>query len=232
MATDSVNKPRISVNKLAEFIDAKAARQRQILRDQKFPTEFKGMYYKEASEAIAICIASSLENTSVIERTIAVLEQQNPDRIGTQRRIQANIDALETFEAMLDDIDLKGAQPSLGEHAPPKLNIQNVEVSVRPDIILKGTGKAKQPFIGALKFHFPRTFPLGTSAGYVSTLLQEYAKTYLVNQGESYGPYCPVLDIGSKTLHPGVKSVVAKMKDIQAACRNIIALWPTITTDD
>jgi hypothetical protein len=135
MAKDVVNKPRISVNKLAEFIDAKAARQRQILRDQKFPSEFKGMYYREAAESISVCLASNLENTSVIERTIASLEQQNPDKIGTQRRIQSNIDALETFEAMLDDIDLKGAAPSLGEHAPPKLTIQNVEISVRPNII-------------------------------------------------------------------------------------------------
>ncbi len=50
------NQPRISINKLAEFTAAKAARQRQILRDQKYPTEFKGMYYKESSEAIASCI--------------------------------------------------------------------------------------------------------------------------------------------------------------------------------
>jgi hypothetical protein len=232
MAKDVTNKPRISVNKLAEFINAKAARQRQILRDQKFPTEFKGMYYKEAAESIAVCIASNLENTSIIERTIALLEQQSPDKIGTQRRIQSNIDALESFEAMLDEIDLKGAEPSLGDHAPPKLTIQNVEVSVRPDIILKGVGKAKQPLIGAVKFHFPRTFPLDDSAGYVSALLQEYAKTYLAGDGDAHGPYCPVLDIGSRKLHAGAKSTLARMKDIQAACRNIIALWPTISPDD
>src|SRR3979490_3084463 len=109
MAKAPANQPRISVNKLAEFIDAKAARTRQTLRDQKFPSEFKGMYYKEATDSISACIASNLENTAVIERTIAALEQQTPDKIGTQRRIQSNIDALETFEAMLDDIDLKGA---------------------------------------------------------------------------------------------------------------------------
>ena len=38
------NDPRISVNKLAEYMGAKAARQRQILRDQKYPTDYKGMY--------------------------------------------------------------------------------------------------------------------------------------------------------------------------------------------
>jgi len=158
MAKSPANQPHISVNKLAEFIDAKAARQRQILRDQKFPTDYKGMYYREAAETIATVIASNLENTSIIEKTIASLEQQNPDKIGTQRRIQSNIDALETFEAMLDDVDLKGAKPSLGVHNPPKLVIQNVEISIRPEIVLTGTGKNKQPLVGALAYRPARPF--------------------------------------------------------------------------
>jgi|HubBroStandDraft_6_1064221.scaffolds.fasta_scaffold23480_1 hypothetical protein len=232
MAKTPANQPHISVNKLAEFIAAKAARQRQILRDQKFPSEFKGMYYREAADTIATVIASNLENTSIIERTISALEQQNPDKIGTQRRIQANIDALETFEAMLDEVDLKGATPALGEHRPPKLVIQNVEISIRPEIVLTGTGKGKQPLVGALKLHFPRTFPLGDSAGYVSALLREYATTYLANDGEAHGPFCPVIDVGSKLVCPGVKSIIGRMNDIRAACRNIVALWPTITPDD
>jgi hypothetical protein len=232
MAKTPANNPHISVNKLAEFIDAKAARQRQILRDQKFPSEFKGMYHREAAEAIATCIASNLENTSVIEKTIASLDQQNPDKIGTQRRIQANIDALETFEAMLDDVDLKGATPTLGEHAPPKLIIQNVEISVRPEIILAGSGRGGRALVGAMKLHFPRTFPLGDSAGYVSALLREYAASYLADDGEAHGPFCPVIDVGSKLMVPGVKSVIGRMNDIRAACRNIVALWPSITPDD
>jgi len=48
------NSPRISVNKLAEFMTAKPARQRQILRDQKYPSDFKVVFYKEASEGMSI----------------------------------------------------------------------------------------------------------------------------------------------------------------------------------
>jgi hypothetical protein len=232
MAKEPSNQPRISVNKLAEFISARAPRQRQILRDQKFPSEFKGMYYKEAAEAVSTCIASNLENTAVIDRAIARLEQETTDKVGTQRRIQANIDALETFEGMLDDIDLKGAMPSLGEHRPPLLKIQNVAVSIRPEIILKGTGKAEKSLVGALKLHFPRTYSLGDSAGYVSVLLQEYTKTYLVNEGEAYGPFCPVIDIGSQVMVGGLKATIARMREIEAACRNILGMWPTITPDD
>lgn len=229
MAKHPQNNPRISVNKLAEFMTAKAGRQRQILRDQKYPTDYKGMYHKEAAEAISICVASNLENIGVVERAIASLEQISPEKIGTQRRVAANIDALEAFLQMLDEVDMTGATPSLGEHAPPKHSIQNVEISVRPEIILRGNGKAG-PIIGAMKLHFPTTFALNpVTAGYVSAVCQEWAKSHLDADATVWGPYCNVVDIGSRQFYPGVKTTVARMRDVEAACQNIAALWPTIT---
>jgi hypothetical protein len=233
MAKGTTIHPRISVNKLAEFITAKATRQRQILRDQKFPQPYKGMYYKEATEAISTCLASNIENISIIDREILSLEQQSPEKIGTQRRIASNIDALETFQAMLDDIDFKGSTPSLGDHAPPHMNIQNIDVSVRPEILLSATGKSGAALIGPVKLHFSKTFPLDADAGgFVSAILQEYAKAYLANSGDAHGPLCYVIDIGSKLVHPGVKAIASRMKEISANCRNICAIWPTISQDD
>jgi hypothetical protein len=134
---------------------------------------------------------------------------------------------------MLDDVALNKAESSLGTNSPPKLIIQNVDISVRPEIILVDEGKGGKPLAGALKLHFPRTFPLGDSgAGYVSALLQEYTKTYLTANGEASGALCPVIDVGSKKMYPGAKSILQRMKDIEAACRNIAGLWPTITADD
>lgn len=222
--------PRISVNKLAEYVVSKGGRQRQILRDQKYPQDFKGMYYKEATEAISSCIASNLEDMSGIERALRLLEQATPEKVGTQRRINANIDAIETFLTMQDEIDLMGATASLGSNAPPKLKIMNVDVSVRPDVVLRGTGKSGKKLVGAIKLHFPRTFPLhGDASGYVSAVTQEYCKAYLVNDEEVFAPYCFVIDIGSKTVCPGAKAITNRLKDIQAECKNIVGLWPTIT---
>lgn len=233
MAKDTLKQPRVSLNKFAEFIGAKAPRQRQILRDQKFPQDFKGMYYREATEAISSCLASNLENTSVLEKAILSLEQQTPEKIGTQRRVEANIDALEAFQSMLDDIDFKDAKPTLGEPSPPRLTIQNVEISVRPEIVLTASGKSGAKLVGAIKLHFPKTYPLGDEGGaFVSALLQEYSKAYLADQGETYGPLCYVIDVGAKKVCPGVKSVVNRMKEVRANCQNIVALWPTITPGD
>jgi hypothetical protein len=225
----SADTPRISVNKLAEFMTVKPARQRQILRDQKYPGDFKGMFHKEAAEAVATCLASNLENTDVLDRAIRLLEQQTPEKIGTQRRISANIDSLQTFIDMLDEIDLKGATPSLGSHSSRGLTIRNVGINVRPEITLQGNGKSGLSLVGALKVHFPTTFALNAdSAGYISALLQEWSKASQPD-GQTYGPFCPVIDVGSRAIYPGVKSTAKRLKDIEAACSTIAALWPTIT---
>jgi hypothetical protein len=233
MAKSSNSTPRISVNKLAEFTTAKAGRQRQILRDQKFPTDYKGMYYKESSEAIASCIANGLEAFTGIYNTLSILSQSTSSKVGTQRRINANMDALETFESMLDDIDLKGSVPSLGAHLPPKLMCRNVEISVRPEVILRAKGKGKSAIVGATKLYFVRTYTLNDdSAGYISAVLQEWCKAFLPDDGLVSGPLCPVIDVGAKKVWPGVKATTARMKDIEASCQNIFDLWASIKMED
>jgi hypothetical protein len=229
MAKRTPEQPRISVNKLAEFMTAKAARQRQILRDQKYPTDFKGMYYKEAGEAIAQSVASNLENFDSIDRAIRILEQTTTTKIGTQRRLDFNIDALETFRSMVDSVDLKGSTPSLAPTTAPRLTIQNVEISVRPEIILRAEGRTG-PLVGAVKLHFPRTFSISEdSSGYLSAVLQEWCKTHMADDGAVSGPHCFVIDIGASKQCLGVKSTAARMREVAAVCQNIAALWPAIT---
>lgn len=95
-----------------------------------------------------------------------------------------------------------------GSHAEDwgTLTIQNVEISVRPEIILKGKGKSRSLLVGALKLHFSTGFSLNEdSAGYVSALLQEWSKAHQPD-GQTYGPYCSVIDVGSKKSYAGVKA--------------------------
>lgn len=229
MALKKPDPPRISINQLAEFMMAKAARQRQIIRNQKFKQDYLVVYYKEASEAVSLCLASNMTDVFVIENAIAKLEQMKPDKIGTQRRLAANVGALETFQGMLDEISFWDASPELGEQSPPRLAYHGVEVSVRPEIILTANGKGKQ-LVGAAKIYMSRTTPLtDVSAGYISAALQEHCRRNLAHRGDFYGPMCPVVDVGSKRVFPGVKSTAARLKDVAAACQNIAALWGTVT---
>lgn len=227
-----VNTPYISVNKLAEYIVSKGARQRKILKDRKYPDEeFNlGMYHREATEAVSQYIAQGAIDSSPISAKLATLGQATPEKIGTARRINANIDALERFLEMLDDIDLMDADPQLGANNAPKLSFHNVQISVRPEIILRGDGPKGAKCVGAIKLHFSKTRPLGEeAAGYVSAVVQEFCKLHVVKDNETVHPgYCQVIDIASGKVYPGVKATTQRMKDVAAECQNIAGLWPTI----
>ena len=228
MARRPDNAPRISLNKLCEFMTASIPRQRRIIRDQKFPSDFMRVYYREAQEAVAACIASELDDTAIVERQIDVLNQQAPDTVGTQRRLASNVDALECFLAMLDEINLGGATPSLGANDAPKLQIRNVAVSVRPEIILRSENR-NGPIVGAMKIHFPKTHQLNEqSAGYVSAMLQEWAQVHMQDEGEVSGVLCGVVDVGGQSFYEGVRATRQRLRDLEDACETIAAIWPTI----
>ncbi len=226
-----VNKASISVNKLGEYIMSRGARQRKILYDRKYPDpEFNmGMYHREATEAVSQYIAGGAIDPSPLDKQLYALEQIVTEKVGTARRINANIDALERFSNMLDDIDLMKAEPSFGPHNPPKLTFHNVEISVRPEIVLRATIKGKT-HVGAWKLHFSKTHPHSEeSAGYVSAVVQEFCRLHLAAHDEVVNPsFCQVIDVASATVFKGVKSTKSRMNDVAAECQNIAALWPTI----
>lgn len=227
----SLNQPRISVNKLAEYMVSKAARQRRLLKDRKYPDpDFQmGMYHREASEAVARYLVSDQISTAPIDNQISIIKQQTPGAIGTQRRLNSNIEAMERFLDMLDDFSFGDAEAEHGEHAPQKLVFHGVEVSVRPEIVLRGTVKGK-PVVGAVKLHFAKGFEMDEeTAGYVSAAVQEYCDRHLTGDGAKVNPaYCQVFDIGSGKIFPGVKSTKSRLRDIEDTCRNIADIWPNL----
>ena len=104
--------PRISINKLAQYVTSRAARQNQILRNAKFPPDYITTYYREAGEAIARFLSSNMIEAGILERAIKSLSQAPSTNVYETRRLAGNIDALETFAAMLDDVELGGPNPA------------------------------------------------------------------------------------------------------------------------
>lgn len=227
----TVNQPELSVNKLAEYIVSKGARQRRLLYSRKYPDpDFSmGMFHREASDAVKRYIADGCVDAIPVENQVSILKQLAPEKMGTIRRVNANIDALERFLDMLDDIHILG-EPSLAENSAEKITIHGVKISVRPEIIVRGPGPKGKKLVGAIKLHFTKTFPMtDESAGYVSAVVQEYLKSHYLAEDETLASeFCKVIDIGCGKVFPGVKATTARMKDVSAECQNISGLWPTI----
>ena len=120
------------MNKLAQYVTSRAARQTQILRNAKFPPEYITTYYREAGEAIARYLASNMTDAAILGNTISALLQKEATNIYETRRIAGNIDAIETFEMLLDDIDFGNAEPRLGAQTAPHVIRQAVRIMCAP----------------------------------------------------------------------------------------------------
>ena len=211
---------------------SKAARQRKILADRKYPDpEFKlGTYHRESSEAVTEYLCDGAIDTTPLVNRRNILSQITTDKVGTARRINSNIDAIDRFSEMLDEIDFMGGDATAGTNNSPYMKYWGVNISVRPEIILRGDGPKGKKLVGAVKLHFSKTHPLTEDgAGYISAILQDFCKQHVVNDVEIVNPsYCFVIDIGCQRVFKGVKSITQRLKDVQAECQNIAALWPSI----
>ena len=221
--------PRLSVNKLGEYMTAKAGRQNKILFDAKHPQDFITPFYKDAAEAIAKSISGGLEDLSSLESTARLLGEKNPSRVTDMRRFAGNIDAIETFMNIAGDVDLKGIEPRLGTHQANHIVVNGVHISVRPEITLHLKKRNGEPLVGGVKLHFPKSFPLtAEAADYISACIQLYARDHLGSHGAPSHAHCYVIDMAGGRVHPGAKAIKARIKDVEETCKQIATIWPTI----
>jgi hypothetical protein len=224
--------PNISVNQLALYMNSKAAKKREILHQRKYPDDDfnPGIFHRESRDEISLYLSGGAIDTSGLHSRLKILSQTAAPKVGTQRRINANIDSIERFLEMLDQVDLGVANVSLGHNNPPKLTYYNVKVSVRPDLILHGVDKKGRTLKGAIKLQLSKAGSFDDDmAKTVSAVVQQYLSDYVHNGEEIiHAPYCQVIDIASGKVFPGVKAITQRLKDVAAECQNIAAIWPTI----
>ncbi len=222
--TTLMAKPKISLNKLGEYLTASPARRRRIVQDQKDPKAFITARYADAREAIVDFLSSGMTDE---EKLLSEAKRLRADTTGTdfaqQDRI-ASADAIENFlevaeQLEIDDLAVIPAESTLSE----SMSINGVNVSIRPDAYLKNpiTGD----IVGAVKLHFPKTTPLtDISAKYVATALKVYLSE---EKGAPLTDHkkCYVVDVSTQTATFAPKSHKKNMNDISAACEEIRARW-------
>lgn len=217
--------PRISLNKLGEYMTAPTpSRRKRIVSDQQAPQPFITTRYKDARDAIVDFIVSGMSDRAGL---LSLASQFRRSSEGTAFAINdriASADAIESFIHIVDGIDMGDCVAvSVPSTSSQGMTIAGVYVSVRPDIYLRNwvTGEIE----GALKLHFPKSSPL-TSAGaeYVATAMRVYME---FEKGNSHVDHrkCYVVDVPTASVTTSAKAHVRKMKDIEAACEEIAIRW-------
>jgi hypothetical protein len=216
-------KAKISANKLGEYIDSLPNRRRTIIRDQKYPKGYIVSRYSGAKKSIIDFFVKGKGDRKKIQSEIEslILKSYNNSKFKKQDN-ELSIKALEIF-AKSNIPSVEAHETSKFESNLNKLQIEGVEVSVHPDILIKGSIRGKD-FIGAIKVHISKGNPLNQSSGkYVAALIHNFLEKN--NKTKVKPDFCISLDIFTGQYFTATRSFKSLRKDIEAACAEIRLLW-------
>lgn len=218
--------PRVSVNSLAEYLVAGAARRQKIILEQKRPKDFQVIYYAEAEEAIIDHLISQRKGTTGFDTALSRLQFNGHLKEWELTRRSTGIEAIQAFREFAGDIPLADLRVKRGPTSPRLLQVGGVGVSVRPELHLNYPDEEKKG-IGAIKLYFSKNDPLTADrACYVATVLHQYIETQYPKAGKADYRVCFVVDVFAKRSFWAPRNHKRKQQDVEAACREIAIAWP------
>lgn len=220
----NIRKPKISANKLGEYINSSPSRRKDIVKNQKYPKGYIVTRYNDAKSTIIDYFLNKKGNKDLLKEKIKSLILKN---YGSQFRNQDNqlsIKALEIFSDSDMNLDLSCHSVTRLSNDLSKLSIQGVDVSISPEILITGVIKKKE-FVGAIKIHISKSNPLNEKSGkYVATLVHRFLEN--LYPGKTVRPdFCISLDVFTGQYFLAPRSFKSMRKDIEAACNEIRLLW-------
>lgn len=223
------DEPRISVNKLGEYLVASPLRRQAIIKEQKRPRTFQVNWYEFASKAITTFVLSGCNNDESLYHEVDRLGALIPGSEYEEQRIQTNIEAIDCFLEIYDSLNLEDMEVNRVSQRPPKMMISNVEISIWPEIVVRSSDRNGETRSGILKLYFSKTNPLDDRSGqYIATLLYQYAREYLEEPGKADYRLAQVIDVFTGKRYTAPRSYKRRLANIEAACQEICVLWSTV----
>ena len=225
----SRNDPRISINKLGEYLTANPVRRRAIIKTQKNPPDVIVARYRNAWPILDQFFASRDPDT--LYNGADHWRGEEPETDWQASDFASTADALEVFVDTIDQLPIEDCEivpVHNDEHAP--LMLAGVRVSIRPDYIIKQTRRGRD-YIGAIKFHWTKdeASALRQDGGtYVATGLLQYL---MASTPSGYTPdhrLCFSVDVFRKSVWEAPSSFRRLRSHLEVACEEIALRWDSL----
>jgi hypothetical protein len=226
--------PRISVNKLGEYLSATPARRRRIVHDAKFPSAFMVARYTAAENAIADWICSGCTDDLMLAQAMATLANAEPGSQFSRVRRDCCLQAIDRAADLRDRLNLPTGRVSyVRTNKSIPVEFDDVTVSIRPEVLIYTGGKTDdegERRLGGIKLYFSKQHPLNQqSADYITTLLwqslvvRSAQELLLLNHQQ-----IKVVDVFAGEVFTLPTAHKQRLKDIAAACDEIQDRWSAI----
>lgn len=222
--------PRISINKLGEYLTANAPRRRKIITEQKYPPEvFITGIYNDAFDPIVNFFTRDDLDPEGLHRAIQHLSQKPTFNDHQTSTLQNNIRALQQLLKTVDDLPFEGLTFRAGKERADLLTIGRVSVSVRPELEIVAPQRRGGTKYGLLKLYLGKTHPLDDESGkLIATTVHQYAEQRFGGAASVDQRRCYVLDVFQRRLFVAPKGVIVCRQEIQAACEEIADRWASL----
>lgn len=224
---ESRSNPRISVAKLGEYMQAPVGRRERILRDQKFPSAVKVNPYERARSAIRAALLAGGDVVERLSRDVDQLERRAPKSAFDAKSIQLSASAIRHFCAQCPRIDFRAATATATLTSQAHMVVEGVAISVTPSVVFRRVDRSGSEEWGALLLAIRKECALGDFAGLaISELLRQSLE---VNRYAAIAPsLCIVADVFSGRVFTATGRGKRVRRDVETACREIGARWPTL----
>ena len=222
--------PRISINKLGEYLVASPARRKSIIKDQKYPPEiFITGKYNDAFDSIIHFFVRDALNPEGLHRAVNALSSRPIRNKPEACALKNNIQALQRLIKTADSLPFGGLTFRAAKSQGALLTIGKVAVSVRPELEIVAPQRGGGTKYGLLKLYLGKTHPLNDDSGQlIATTVHQFAENHFGGPENVDRKRCCVLDVFQGKLFTAPASNTKRRSDIEAACEEIAARWPTL----
>lgn len=222
--------PRISINKLGEYLTATPARRRSIIKDQKYPPEiFITGKYNDAFDPIIDFFTRDSLNPEGLHRAVSRLTSRPTFSDPEASDLKNNILALDRVIQAANTLPFAGLTFRTAKEQGALLTIGKVAVSIRPELEIVAPQRAGKTKYGLLKFYLGKTHSLNEESGQlIATTVHQFAEKHFGSPDSVDRKRCYVLDVFQQMLFTAPASYTKRRSDIEAACEEIAARWPTL----
>jgi hypothetical protein len=215
----------ISINRLAEYSGATESGRRRIINEQISPNPFKTPWYQLSKSRIRQSLRANGDLKPIYD-CINILMNRVTNNPRQQNDKTVSLEALQRFIQMKLPEILGEINYSIIKAEDNSVIIDDVEVKVAPDLIVKGTLNGKT-VIGGIKIHISKAKPFDyTKSVYVATVIHKYLVDRVAEPNEIVMPeLCFSLDVFGERIVPAPVNTEPILQEISDICSSIKRTW-------
>jgi len=218
-------RPRISAQKLGEYLYAGPGQRERLLADQKYPPAIKTARYRNAENTIRASLVSGENVVDRLDRGVQTVSALIPETRWQDVSNRCCVQAIRGFALLFPQLPTANADFSPPGGTAMTLNVEGVAVSVYPLVLSRRQvrGRVRQ---GAILAVFQKTDPLEERERKAAAEVLHRALAQM-SQPDLHPSDCLVVDVFSGQFSCAAESQ-RMFSNISSACREIAVRWPAL----